>query len=252
LSYVVVGSAKASPGVTTLALGVGAAWVATGRRALVVEADPSGGSLAARLGLSVEPGVASAAVAGRRNLDVGLLLSHAQPVTDGLSVLCAPGQGERAAAAVESICHALGTALAAQTEIAAIVDVGRIGPGAPTWPLIRAAAGVVLVARPRLDEVQAVAALHHELASRSDRVGVVTRGEDPYRPEDVTASFGGELWAVVDDDPRGAAALVGDESARYLRRSPLWRSVTTAADALAALLRSPIEPAAAPMLETGA
>ena len=44
-----VGSLRGAPGATTLAMGLAAAWPATtGRRCVVVEADPNGGVLAAR------------------------------------------------------------------------------------------------------------------------------------------------------------------------------------------------------------
>src|SRR5262249_57798282 len=63
VSLVVVAGGKGAPGATTTALGLASAW--TGQRRVVVEADPDGGVLAARLGLGLAPGLMTVAAAPR-------------------------------------------------------------------------------------------------------------------------------------------------------------------------------------------
>ena len=61
MSLVVVAGGKGAPGATTTALGLASAW--TGQQRVVVEGDPDGGVLAARLGLGYEPGLVTVAAA---------------------------------------------------------------------------------------------------------------------------------------------------------------------------------------------
>ncbi len=61
---VVVGSAKGSPGVTTLACALGAVWPVQ-RRVLVAECDPAGGDIAVRFGLPARPGMTGFVFAAR-------------------------------------------------------------------------------------------------------------------------------------------------------------------------------------------
>ena len=58
-------SAHGAPGVTTTALTLAGVWPKN-RQCLLVEADPSGGVVAARFGLQDSPGLASLAAAARR------------------------------------------------------------------------------------------------------------------------------------------------------------------------------------------
>ncbi|MDA8062446.1 MAG: hypothetical protein M0T80_08475, partial [Actinomycetota bacterium] len=79
------GSVRSS-GVTTLVLALGATWPAD-RKALVVEADPAGGTLAALAGWPAEPGLVSLAAAARRGAEPSLVFEHCQHLPDGASLL---------------------------------------------------------------------------------------------------------------------------------------------------------------------
>jgi hypothetical protein len=74
---VTVGSVRGSPGVTSWALLLAAAWPAEfDVERAVLEADVSGGVIGARYGLGVEPGAVSLTAALRRtegNIDVNRL-----------------------------------------------------------------------------------------------------------------------------------------------------------------------------------
>src|SRR5262249_53388734 len=83
---VAVLSLKGSPGVTTFSIALAARWPATAR-ALLVEADPSGGDIATRFSLASAPGLVSFAAAARRSTDPGLIWQHAQALPGGLLVV---------------------------------------------------------------------------------------------------------------------------------------------------------------------
>ena len=68
MSVVAIVGAKHSPGATTLAVALASA-APVDQRALVVEADPAGGDIAARAGMSLDPGLLTLAAAGRRGVD---------------------------------------------------------------------------------------------------------------------------------------------------------------------------------------
>lgn len=235
MTMLAVTSAKASPGVTTLAVALAATWppsVGAGR-ALMVEADGDGGSLAARLGLGWEPGLVGLATAGRRSLDGEVVMAHTQSVGERLAVMCGPPAAQQAQAALASVAGRLADRLAA-FEGVVVVDVGRLGPLSPALPLARAAQLCLLVARPRLDEVQHLASRSRTLVDAGCTVGLVCVGDRPYDPVDAAASAEIELIGVWADDPRTAQALAeGRAVDRLLRRSALWRTAAELSTVLA-------------------
>jgi MinD-like ATPase involved in chromosome partitioning or flagellar assembly len=250
VTMLAVTSAKASPGVTTLAVALAATWpfsVGAGP-GLVVEADGDGGSLAARLGLGWEPGLVGLATAGRRSVDADAVMAHAQPVGERLGVLCGPPAAQQAQAALASVAGRLADRLAA-LEGLVVVDVGRLGLQSPALPLARAAELCLLVARPRLDEAQHLASRGRMLVEAGCTVGLVCVGDRPYDPAEVAASAGLELVGVVADDARTARALAeGRAVDRLLRRSELWRTATKLSTVLAERLTASTsrEPGSAP------
>src|SRR4051794_13328930 len=111
MALVSIGSTKASPGTTTLALALAVAEPSS--RWLVVEADPDGGSIAARLGLGYEPGLVELAAAARRDRpDSSVIDRFLQPVTEEVSVLCGPASAAQAHAALSLSASALAAGLA--------------------------------------------------------------------------------------------------------------------------------------------
>ena len=109
----------------------------------------------------------------------------------------------------------LGGALAASRIRDAIVDCGRLSIETPVAPLRTAADTLLVVARPRLDELAHLTHRLPALAKASRRVGLLLIGEVPYRPDDVREAVGVGLAFIVRlaSDPRAAAALNGDGGA---------------------------------------
>src|SRR5690242_8429859 len=97
---VVVFCTGKSAGVSTLTLAVAARWPRPGA-ALLVEADPAGGDLAARFGFRPAPGLTSAAAAG--GADPRLPGGHVQQLPGlGVPVLLAAASYLQASAAVRT------------------------------------------------------------------------------------------------------------------------------------------------------
>ena len=238
---VCVGSVKGSPGVTTLAVAMAARWP-DGWGRVLVEADPAGGDLAARYGLEVSPGLVSLAVAARRNTDPAQVRLYVQRLPGELPVLVGPARGDQARAALTAICAAdsrggVLAAFAKREDAVAVVDVGRLETGSPVTPLVEVADLLLLVARPRADELAHVAAyadaasLHSGLRRGRTRLLLVGQG---YSPEDVQREVGLPVAGTIPMDRRTAAALSGAGAARPSNRSRLIRAAGRVAAELAA------------------
>jgi hypothetical protein len=223
MSVIALASVKQAPGVTTTAVALAAAW---GRDAIVVEADPSGGDIAARIRLPLEPGLLTLAASGRHpgaRLD---LARHTQPLPAGGSVVVAPAAPELATSALMTVASRLPAAFAEQR---GIIDCGRLPPAAMS-PSAAGADLLLLLAEPT---VAAVEHLRCRVASIGDasqaRMAVLLVGDRPYGPADVEAALGVPVLGVVAVDPRGVAAIHAGPGAR---RSLLVRSARSILDAI--------------------
>ena len=197
---------------------------------LLVEADPAGGTLAASSGWPPEPSLVSLAAAARRGGDPALVWEHCQQLPGGAQVLAAPAPGEQARGALGMLGPLLGRLGELEAEV--LVDCGRLDPGSPALSLWEAAGTAVLVARPRLADLQALASW---LEGRPDtrQIGLVTVGDGPYPDGEIVEALGLEVLGRLPWDPDAAEVLTSvAASARQLRMAPLVRSVRTLADRL--------------------
>jgi MinD-like ATPase involved in chromosome partitioning or flagellar assembly len=220
--YAFVG-AKGSPGTTTLATVVAATWP---RRAVMAEADESGGDLAVRFGLSASPGLATLAAEARRSPPPESTWRHTQRLPGGLEVLVGP-TGPAQAAAIVDLWDPLAQLLD-RLDADVMVDLGRMSSDlTASFTLCRAADGVVLVCR-----AEAASACHARtsaemLRSMGVSCGLAVVGERPYAPADVARAVESDLIAVIADDVRAARIANGGAGRPgTLRRSPLLRSAT--------------------------
>lgn len=247
MSVIAFGSAKASPGVTTTAVALASVWPEE-REPLIVEADPDGGSLAARFEVSAEPGLVSFAAAVRRSPDVapggddlpdsdGTLARHTQNLPGEIPLLTGPPAAEQAHAALTTAGTALVTGRTDRVDL--LLDCGRVGHRSPSLPLACEADVLALVTRPRLDEVHHLVHRVAALRDRARHLCLVTIGTRPYAPPEVADALQLPLAGAIPDDPRAARALNGaPASDRQLIRSPLLRAAREIASELAVRTRS--------------
>jgi hypothetical protein len=238
---VALGSVR-SCGVSTLVVALTATWP-PGRRVLLIEADPAGGTLAAASGWPPEPGLVSLAAASRRRFDPVLVSEHCQVLPGGAAVLAGPASAEQARGALGMLGGMAGHLDGLDADV--VVDCGRLDPGSLSMPVWEGADRAILVARSRLADLHALAAWTetHPAETHSterSRAGLVVVGDGPYPDAEIAAALDVEVVSRLPWDPRGAAAIVSvPASSREVRLAPLVRAARTLADRLAAEIGRP-------------
>ena len=231
---VVFASARSSPGVTTAMLACASVWPA---RVLLVEAAEDGGALAARFGLPFEPGLTTLAAAfrhgGNGDDQSASLGSHVQalPGTDRIAALVGPASLEAAQALLRTAAGRL-AGLLDQADTDVLVDAGRL-PAVPlARPLISSADRLLLVVRPRVEELTALASRLAHLSGLGPSPELLLVGDRPYGPGEVAGTLGVPVAGVLAHDPDAAEALAAAGSGRRLGRSALLRTAGGLVDRL--------------------
>jgi len=239
MPLVAIAADKGAPGVTTLAVALGAVWP---RRALVAECDPAGGDIALRLrGPNRQPlrpdvGLLSLAASARRGLQPEQVWEHAQVLDGGLDVLVGLAIAEQAQG-MGTVWQKLGDTFEHLPEADVLADCGRVSGESAVLPVLAAAQLAVFLVRPAVD---AVAHLRDRLEVLEPRlrpgevdgvpvaVVVASDPDDEKSVRDVqyVLERAGLHAAVIGrfaNDPAGAAQLSGRWGGR-LDRSLLVRS----------------------------
>ena len=254
MALIIVAGDKGSPGVTTSAVALAAAWP---RRAVVAECDPHGGDLVYRLAaehggpLDPNTGLLSLALAARHGFETHNLPQHLQRVNGGMDVLLGLGAAEQAAA-MAPLWQRLGRSFDQFADLRygearyggdVIADCGRVGPDSPTLEMMRFAAMVLLVARADAEQIAHVRDRVNGLSQKlhGNQGSTISVARPPIGvvliapPRDakrvaaqvgellVATAGGAEVLGVLAQDPEGAAALNGRGRAR-IDRSLLIRS----------------------------
>lgn len=242
MTLLALASLKASPGVTTAAVALGGVWPRDG--ALLVEADPDGGVLTTRFDLPAEGrSMTSLAAAGRHRVTEALVRQHAQTLPGGLPAVPASPVPSQASSAVRQLARPMAVVLSGSDGLDAIVDCGRLNAASPAWPLAQVADLLLVVCRPRLEELRLV------LAGLTDAptagVGLLLIGDQPFGLSQIREVFAervgvDEVYTLA-DDPRSAQTLIdqGGNGTRGLRRSPLLRSARSIAERIEERLHGP-------------
>lgn len=233
-------SARSSPGVTSLAVGMAYVWQELGYQPLLVEADPAGGVLGLRFDLPSEPSFTTLSADLRRGSDPQRIFDNTAEIRGVRTLLSSvdPAQAGRVLTRSAGILAAELPSLRRPV----VIDAGRLGADSPALPLLQASHQVLVLCRPRVEEAQAMLFGLRLLRGLGCRCGLVVVGErGPHDPHEIAALAGVPLVAVLPDDAVLAAALTGGiYNEKRLKRSLLWRSI-------AALSRSVLQgPAAAP------
>ena len=248
-------SLKGSPGVTTTALALAAAWPAP--RRLLAELDPAGGDLEIRLGLPAGGGgLAALAAAARRPQSRHSLWPFACELAGGLHVLPAPPGADQAGACLQALTAAgvlqRLAAEAAAGEAVVIADCGRLDPAAVTAQAGVLAGVVLVVARPHLSDLAHLAGRLEAIRQHATAAGLVLvtgtglpRGDPAYPAAEISQALGAPVLGSLPADPRGVAVLLAGrgQQARAGRRLPLAR----AARELAAAVTGALPPGPGPV-----
>jgi hypothetical protein len=204
---IVLGSVKGSPGVTGLAVALAARWPESGVP-LVVELDPAGGDLGSRWQLHDEPGLRNMVSTAR----YGPLTDPAdwsQRLPIAVDVVVGPA-GQTAAHTVAAFGDA---GPAAVRDLAAtrpvLADAGRLDPGSPALAFLDKADLLLVLTRPRLEDVRHLKGVLPALTERCTAVQLVVSGEGPYAASEIGGYLQAEIAAVVGHDPAGADIVAG-------------------------------------------
>jgi hypothetical protein len=237
MSLVTVGSVRGGPGATTVAVALASVWARRGRAPFLLEADPDGGVLVARFGLGHRPSLTELGARARTSISADDVWQAAQalpaPGRDhAVPVVVAHPAADQCQAALRTVGPRLGGLLDSLPDHDVVADVGRLRPGSPALALVEESSVVLVVLRPRLEEIDAVAqrvtALKHHGSAR-----LVLVGDRPYPAAEVASVLGLTVAGVVADDTRSASAIRGDGNVRGLSRLPLLRSIRALAARLA-------------------
>jgi MinD-like ATPase involved in chromosome partitioning or flagellar assembly len=211
---------------------------------LIVEADPTGGDLAAWFDIPVLPSL-STVVTGALDASWTEVDRCTRLAASGLRLVPAPPRSAEARRAVAESARTLGPALAARRSPVAIVDAGDVPVSSSDHPLVAASGVTVVVHRQRPLSARAAAVRLQRLADQLEGLSSLSAAV-------VVAVVGSEPFDIVQiesflDDTIGSTTVVGlpvDElsaavyagrvgvSARRLGRLPLARAARDLAHVL--------------------
>ncbi|PSK89935.1 hypothetical protein CLV63_12439 [Murinocardiopsis flavida] len=220
---IAVFSLGGAPGVTTLSLALAATWPAQGSTVLV-EADSSGGAIAAWRRMPTSPGLVDLAAAARTGSAFApeqdeTLLRCTQTLPGGQRVCVAPATADRAGGAVTLIAQHPAV-LASASGPVVVVDVGRMTPRSAAAHLAAAADVAVLVVGDDLAQLKRAKEVAPALRAGLRRFGVVVAGNGNGDWQ-IAEAIAAPVWARLPQDVRAAAFLSGSGAASQLRRRPL-------------------------------
>ncbi len=210
MAVIVVGSVHGSPGATTLAFDLARQ---AGPGALLIEADPDGGVLAARLELALKPGLMELAGAARTGIEADDLWKFAQLSSTNVAVVAGHPAAEQTSAALRAAIIHISSA-AALLDTTVVIDIGRLRPGSPSLGASASADHTLIVSD---NSVEAIVSLTHraQLLNGCAAPMVVLNQDGPYTPEEIASASHQCVWGVVPParsrrDERQRASAIGE------------------------------------------
>lgn len=196
MSVVGLTACSGSPGTTTSAHALAACWP---RRCVLLEADPDGGHLAARLGLSIRPGLVDlAAIVRSGRIELEDMARVAQRDADGVDVVVAHPAVDQVSTVLRSAARRIGHAVARVDDVDVIVDLGRLRPSSEALPLLAECAQVLLLTGTRLEDVAALVHRRRWLAevTASAHLGLLVTAQGEHSAEEVARAVDVPLIGV--------------------------------------------------------
>lgn len=226
---------------------------------VVVEADPSGGSLAAWLDTPLTPSLSTLVSTLHQSAGAGstpaamwsTVNSMIRRSSSGIRFIPAPFRAREARGPITEADRTLFPLLAASEHLTGLVDVGRLDP--LRLPSMAHHADLVIVVH-RQDASSAPAATVRlerlaetvdALRTTGHAVALAVIGDEPFPLDEVVAfaSAGARAWTLAVDD-LAAQVFAGRSgvSAKRLARLPLPRSATRVAAEVAAMTSAAAQP----------
>jgi len=220
---------------TTTTIALASAWPVT-EDVILVEADPSGGDLAAWFDMPVSPSLSTV---------VTSVLDGAWPEVErlsrladtGLRLIPAPSRAGEATQAVGESTRSLISTLAALRSPVTIADTGTLQPSPASHPFVAAAAVTIVVHRQSPQSARAAAVRLQRLSDQLESFGsipssliVAVVGATPFGLDEIESfladSVGVNSIVGLPTDELAAAVFGGRTgvSARRLSRLPLMRA----------------------------
>jgi MinD-like ATPase involved in chromosome partitioning or flagellar assembly len=235
MGVIVLGSAKGSPGVSTTALALAAAWPGE-TRPVVVEADPAGGDAMLRFGMRESPGLVSLAAASRRvGLTGSLVREHAQRLNGGVEMVLGPVEAAQCTATLDALGPAWTEAELDGAQL--LVDCGRLLAPSGTAFLLAGADAVVLVSGGSVEALAHAAEAAQWLRRFPAKLVVAVLAPCLWPAEEVKAALGADGCVVLPRDPRSAALLRGARPRRRWWPGRLRHALLDSAHGLAVELQ---------------
>ncbi|MFK3982838.1 ParA family protein [Micromonospora sp. NPDC050397] len=213
-------SAKGSPGVTTASLACTLSWH---RRLVLAECDPAGGSVLAGYlagGLSGPRGIGELAVGELRdgNLETAFWSQLVDLDAPKRERLLLPGivdsaQAGSVAPLWQRFADFFNELERGNPAYDVLVDCGRLQVASPPWPILRAAAVVLVTTNARLSDISSIRSTiraierdfaEHRVLPGSLRLLLVGNG---HSPGEVSKALGLPVIAHLPHDPRTAEVL---------------------------------------------
>lgn len=240
MAVIALAGASGGPGATTSALALLLTWpLQAGRKVLLAECDPDGGSVVAGYLEGRVPGphsLANLQVADRLGrLEAGLweqLINLSVPEMSADRLLLPGLRHPAQAAGMAQVWPHLASLFGAWHRGAGcdvLVDLGRSGAAQGASALAAGADVVAVVVRGTLRSVVAarprIEALRELAGGRgAQNLGILLVGEGPYAERDITAHLGLPVLARLPFDAQAARVLThGGEGGKGFARSPLLR-----------------------------
>jgi hypothetical protein len=218
MALVTLGSVSGAPGVTTLGVALTRSWPgATGGRAVLVEADPDGGALAARAGVP-SFGLRELAAQARTRFPGSVLEANVTDLTGPTPAILAPADPALSSCAAQGLAPiAYGLREIPGTTV--LADVGRYRADSPATCITEAADLRVVVLRGEIAEMETAAALGH--LPGDGRTAAVLVGADDGLAARVARRLGLRVLGTVPHDPKGATMVFAARSRSKLLNGAL-------------------------------
>jgi len=220
---------------TTTSVALASAWPIS-EEAIVVEADPTGGDLAAWFGMPVSPSLSTLVT---RVLDGAWpeIERHTRLADSGVRLIPAPTRAAEAAQAVAESARSVVSTLAALRSPVTIADTGSVQSSPASHPFVGAASVTVVVHRQATQSAPAAAVRLQRLADQLDALSalptalvVAVVGAVPFDLGEIESFLADSVGTTpivglpVDDLTAAVFAGRTGVSARRLARLPLFRA----------------------------